>query len=68
MGPATLIPNIVSRTWQPATFISFSLLSKCVSADRLSLLDLTALSPYFPNVFCPLCNFPYFLIHQSSTN
>ena len=35
MKPATLIPNIVSRTWQPVTFSLFSLLSECVSADHL---------------------------------
>ena len=36
MRPTILIPNIASkRTWQPATFSSFSLLSKCVSANRL---------------------------------
>ena len=35
MGPATLIPNTVSRTWQSATFSLFSLLSIYVFANHL---------------------------------
>ena len=62
MRPATLIPNTVSRTWQPATFISFSFLSKCVSADRL----FSPQSHCFVTLFS-MCFVPSVIFHTSSS-
>ena len=61
MGPATLIPNIVSRTWQSASFSLFSL-SIYVSASRL----LSSQSHWFVTSFSRCVFFPSVIFHTSS--
>ena len=53
--------NIASKTWQPAMFNSFSLLSKCVSADCLFSISLLC------QLIFQMCFVPSVIFHSSSS-